>query len=71
MRSAYGRKRTLIFVDFGGPERPLWRKADIPEYPQDFLKIDQLGTSAIHPKAVVRLILVVMTANDPKRTSCG
>ncbi len=55
-------------MDFGASERLLWRKADIPEYPQDFLKIDQLGTSAIHPKAVVRLILVVMTANDPKPT---
>jgi hypothetical protein len=45
--TASGRKRTLDFVDFGAYERPLWRKADIPEYPQDFHKIDQLGTSAL------------------------
>ncbi len=45
--SAIGRKRTFDFVDFGVPERPLWRKADILEYPQDFHKIDQLGTAAL------------------------
>ncbi len=44
--SAFGRKRTLISLVFGVSERPLWRKADMPEYPQDFHKIDQLGTSA-------------------------
>ena len=41
--TACGRKRTFDFVDFGASERPLWRKADIPEYPQDFHKIDQFG----------------------------
>ncbi len=41
-----GRKQTFDFVDFRASERPLWRKADIPEYPQDFHKIDQLGTAA-------------------------
>ena len=45
--SALGRKRTFDFVEFGASERPLWRKADIPEYPQDFHNIDQLGTSAL------------------------
>ena len=66
--AAFGRKRTLDFVDFGASERPLWRKADIPEYPQDFHKIDQLGTSAFHAKAVIRLESVKRSANDPKRT---
>ena len=33
--TAYGRKRTLDFVDFEVSERPLWRKADIkPETPE-------------------------------------
>jgi len=67
--SASGRKRTLISVVYGVPERPLCRKADIPEYPQDFHKIDQLGTSAFRPKPDIKLILVKRSANDPKRTS--
>ncbi len=66
--TAYGRKRTLVFVDFGVSERPLSGKADIPEYPQDFHKIDQLGTSAFRPKADIQLILVKGSANDPLRT---
>ncbi len=44
--SAIGRKRTLVLPDFGVSERPLLRKADAPEYPQDFHKIDQPGTAA-------------------------
>ena len=64
--SASGRKRTFDFVDFRASERPLWRKADIPEYPQDFHKIDQLGTSAFHAKAAIRLESVKRSANDPK-----
>jgi hypothetical protein len=51
------------------PERPLWRKADIPEYLQDFHKIDQLGTAAFRPEADIKLILVKRSANDPKRPS--
>ncbi len=66
--AAFGRKRTFIFVDFGASERPLWRKADIPEYPQDFHKIDQLGTPAFHAKADIKLILVKRSANDPRRS---
>jgi len=66
--TAYGRKRTFISTVFGVSERPLWRKADIPEYPQDFHKIDQLGTSAFRPEADIRLELVQRSANDPKRT---
>ena len=64
----FGRKRTFDFVDSRASERPLWRKADIPEYPQDFHKIDQLGTSAFRPEADIELILVKRSANDPKRT---
>ena len=41
----------------------------MPEYPQDFHKIDQLGTSAFRPEADIKLILVKRSANDPKRTS--
>jgi len=41
---------------------------DIPEYPQDFHKIGQLGTSAFVWKADIKLILVKRSANDPKRT---
>ncbi len=67
--AAPGRKRTFDFVDFGVPERPLWRKADILEYPQDFHKIDQLGTAALRSKADIRLESVKTSANDPKRTS--
>ena len=63
--SAPGRKRTFNSVDFGASERPLWRKADIPEYPQDFHKIDQLGTSALPPEADIRLESVQRSANDP------
>ena len=66
--SAFGRKRTLDFAHFGAIERPLWRKADIPEYPQDFHKIDQLGTSAFRPEADIRLISGLTTAFDPQRT---
>jgi hypothetical protein len=44
-------------ADLGVSERPLWRKADIPEYPQDFHKIDQLGTSALRSKAAAKLEL--------------
>ncbi len=66
--SAFGRKRTFVFVGFGASERPLWRKADISEYPQDFHKIDQLGTSAFRPKAVIKLISSLMSANDRKRS---
>ena len=69
MEPASGRKRTLIPVVFGVPERPLWRKADIPEYPQDFHNFDQLGTSAFRPEADIKLILVKRSANDPKPTS--
>ena len=65
--AAPGRKRTLVLPDFGVSERPLWRKADIPEYPQDFHKIDQLGTSAFRPEAAIRLELAKEAANDPKR----
>ncbi len=54
-------------MDFGASERPLWRKADIPEYPQNFHKIDQLGTSASRPEADIKLELAKETANDPKR----
>jgi len=53
--AAYGRKRTLITADFRHSKRPLWRKADIPEYPQDFHKIDQLGTAALRSEADIRL----------------
>jgi hypothetical protein len=67
--TACGRKRTLDSALFSVSERPLWRKADIPEYPQDFHKIDQLGTSAFHAKAAIRLESVKRSANDPKRTS--
>ncbi len=66
--TAYGRKRTLDFVDFRVSERPLWRKADISEYPQDFHKIDQHGMSAFRPEADIELELVQRSANDPKRT---
>jgi hypothetical protein len=66
--SAFGRKRTSKSGNFQLSERPLWRKADIPEYPQDFHKIDQLGTSAFRPEADIQLILVKRSANDPKRT---
>ena len=66
--TALTRKRTLVLPDFGVSERPLWRKADIPEYPQDFHKIDQLGTSAFHAKAAIRLKSVKRSANDPKGT---
>jgi len=66
---ATGRKRTLISTNFCRSERPLWRKADIPKYPQDFRKIDQLGTSAFRPKPDIQLILAERSANDPKRTS--
>ena len=52
-------------MDFRASERPLWRKADIPEYPQDFHKIDQLGTSALRSEADIQLILVKGSANDP------
>ena len=55
--AAFGRKRTFDFVDFGASERPLWRKADIPEYPQDFHKIDQLGTSALPPEAAIGFLI--------------
>ncbi len=65
--SAIGRKRTFDFVDFDVSERPLWRKADIPEYPQDFHKIDQLGTSAFVWKADIKLESVQRSANDPKQ----
>ena len=67
--AASGRKRTLIPPNFRQFERPLSRKADIPEYPQDFHKIDQLGTSAFRSKADIKLILVKGSANNPKRTS--
>ena len=63
--TAIGRKRTLDLAVFGPSERPLWRKADIPEYPQDFHKIDQLGTSALPPEADIRLESVQRSANDP------
>ncbi len=63
--SATGRKRTFDFVDFRASERPLWRKADIPEYPQDFHNIDQLGTSAFVWKAAAELLLTKRAANDP------
>jgi hypothetical protein len=53
--SAIGRKRTLISTVFGVIERPVSGKADIPEYPQDFHKIDQLGTSALRPEADIEL----------------
>ncbi len=66
--AAFGRKRTLVLPYFGVSERPLWRKADIPEYPQDFHKIDQLGTAAFRPKPDIRLKSVKRSANDPKRT---
>ena len=67
MTSASGRKRTSDYVDFGASERPLWRKADIPEYLQDIHKIDQLGTSDFRPEADIQLILVKRSAIDPKR----
>ncbi len=65
--TACGRKRTLVLPDFEVSERPLWRKADIPEWTENFHKIDQLGTSAFHAKAAVRLESVKRSANDPKR----
>jgi len=40
----------------------------MPEYPQDFHKIDQLGTSALHSKADIGVELMKRSANDPKRT---
>ncbi len=56
-------------MDFGASERPLWRKADVSEYPQDFNKIDQLGTSALPSEADIQLILAERSANDPKQPS--
>jgi hypothetical protein len=67
-RPLLSRKRTLISAVFRASERPLWRKADIPEYPQDFHNIDQLGTSAFNAKAAIRLESAKRAANDPKRT---
>ncbi len=65
---AFEREPTVDFVDIWASECPLWRKADIPEYPQDFPKIDQSGTSASPAKADIRLEWVQRSANDPKRT---
>ena len=66
--TAIGRKRLLISPDFRCFERPLSVKADIQEYPQNFHNIDQHGTSALHPKADIRLVLANRFANDPKRS---
>ena len=70
-----GRKRTFDFVDFGVPERPLWRKADILEYPQDVHKIDQLGTAALRwwPQPVDATLYLIekdgVTADEAKKWS--
>ncbi len=62
--SAFGRKRTLIFVDFAGSNVRFGEKRTLS------VKLPRLNrkTSALPSEADIALTLGKGSANDPKRT---